>query len=142
MCLTIFLFFKQKSAYEMRISDWSSDVCSSDLPCLEMVEIGARRFRARIPGPMSTALPRASLPRPRVGVEEARLSWRVGVARNLRQLGPHAVEHGDDGPCRSEVGVLVYDLKRGMLDPAASLAIAFLPEIGRASCRERVCKYV
>src|SRR3546814_1701638 len=25
-------FFKQKTAYEMRISDWSSDVCSSDLP--------------------------------------------------------------------------------------------------------------
>src|SRR3546814_3536374 len=25
-------FFKQKSAYELRISDWSSDVCSSDLP--------------------------------------------------------------------------------------------------------------
>src|SRR3546814_10681250 len=29
MC--IFVFFKQKTAYEMRISDWSSDVCSSDL---------------------------------------------------------------------------------------------------------------
>src|SRR3546814_6028938 len=28
----IFFFFKQKTAYEMRISDWSSDVCSSDLP--------------------------------------------------------------------------------------------------------------
>src|SRR3546814_16536584 len=27
----LFLFFKQKTAYEMRISDWSSDVCSSDL---------------------------------------------------------------------------------------------------------------
>src|SRR3546814_952843 len=27
----MFLFFKQKTAYEMRISDWSSDVCSSDL---------------------------------------------------------------------------------------------------------------
>src|SRR3546814_7239389 len=26
-------FFKQKTAYEMRISDWSSDVCSSDLRC-------------------------------------------------------------------------------------------------------------
>src|SRR3546814_7581326 len=26
-----FFFFKQKTAYEMRISDWSSDVCSSDL---------------------------------------------------------------------------------------------------------------
>src|SRR3546814_2404587 len=36
MCFTLcvlfcFFFFKQKTAYEMRISDWSSDVCSSDL---------------------------------------------------------------------------------------------------------------
>src|SRR3546814_19499083 len=31
MLLIIFFFFKQKTAYEMRISDWSSDVCSSDL---------------------------------------------------------------------------------------------------------------
>src|SRR3546814_7230365 len=31
MVCTFFLFFKQKTAYEMRISDWSSDVCSSDL---------------------------------------------------------------------------------------------------------------
>src|SRR3546814_4022913 len=33
MCCVIFsfLFFKQNTAYEMRISDWSSDVCSSDL---------------------------------------------------------------------------------------------------------------
>src|SRR3546814_2445785 len=30
-CLYVFCFFKQKTAYEMRISDWSSDVCSSDL---------------------------------------------------------------------------------------------------------------
>src|SRR3546814_2996260 len=30
LCLSCF-FFKQKTAYEMRISDWSSDVCSSDL---------------------------------------------------------------------------------------------------------------
>src|SRR3546814_1801204 len=29
--ISIFFFFKQKTAYEMRISDWSSDVCSSDL---------------------------------------------------------------------------------------------------------------
>src|SRR3546814_19524144 len=31
MSVYIFFFFKQKTAYEMRISDWSSDVCSSDL---------------------------------------------------------------------------------------------------------------
>src|SRR3546814_8709227 len=35
-CTYCFVFFKQKTAYEMRISDWSSDVCSSDL-------YGARR---------------------------------------------------------------------------------------------------
>src|SRR3546814_20929700 len=40
----LFFFFKQKTAYEMRISDWSSDVCSSDLdlpPCLIDGEIVA-----------------------------------------------------------------------------------------------------
>src|SRR3546814_1948989 len=31
MIVLVFFFFKQKTAYEMRISDWSSDVCSSDL---------------------------------------------------------------------------------------------------------------
>src|SRR3546814_3779344 len=31
MLFYLFFFFKQKTAYEMRISDWSSDVCSSDL---------------------------------------------------------------------------------------------------------------
>src|SRR3546814_6254507 len=32
-----FFFFKQKTAYEMRISDWSSDVCSSDLKLLRKI---------------------------------------------------------------------------------------------------------
>src|SRR3546814_9640508 len=31
LCVRYVFFFKQKTAYEMRISDWSSDVCSSDL---------------------------------------------------------------------------------------------------------------
>src|SRR3546814_4359610 len=31
VCFLLVFFFKQKTAYEMRISDWSSDVCSSDL---------------------------------------------------------------------------------------------------------------
>src|SRR3546814_10882512 len=34
----VFFFFKQKTAYEMRISDWSSDVCSSDLIVRDVVE--------------------------------------------------------------------------------------------------------
>src|SRR3546814_5307290 len=37
MCAYFFCFFKQKTAYEMRISDWSSDVCSSDLRSLPAV---------------------------------------------------------------------------------------------------------
>src|SRR3546814_5510915 len=39
----LFFFFKQKTAYEMRISDWSSDVCSSDLQRID----AARRRIAR-----------------------------------------------------------------------------------------------
>src|SRR3546814_5362515 len=40
MCrLVVFFFFKQKTEYEMRISDWSSDVCSSDLKTL----VGSQR---------------------------------------------------------------------------------------------------
>src|SRR3546814_8313142 len=36
----VFFFFKQKTAYEMRISDWSSDVCSSDLAAPAVPDIG------------------------------------------------------------------------------------------------------
>src|SRR3546814_1573435 len=38
-----FVFFKQKTAYEMRISDWSSDVCSSDL----VLNLDVRETQAR-----------------------------------------------------------------------------------------------
>src|SRR3546814_20728674 len=40
--MVFFFFFKQKTAYEMRISDWSSDVCSSDLD-----PVHRRRLRIR-----------------------------------------------------------------------------------------------
>src|SRR3546814_2599009 len=42
-CVVLFFFFKQKTAYEMRISDWSSDVCSSDLPVGDVAEAGDDR---------------------------------------------------------------------------------------------------
>src|SRR3546814_4162033 len=39
MRLYVFFFFKQNTSYEMRISDWSSDVCSSDLGVLFLDEL-------------------------------------------------------------------------------------------------------
>src|SRR3546814_1650973 len=47
LILAVFFFFKQKTAYEMRISDWSSDVCSSDL--MDDFRAGADAFLARLP---------------------------------------------------------------------------------------------
>src|SRR3546814_4094060 len=43
-CL-VFFFFKQKTAYEVRISDWSSDVCSSDLRPCRPADATVRRLR-------------------------------------------------------------------------------------------------
>src|SRR3546814_15481694 len=46
MLLLWFFFFKQKTAYEMRISDWSSDVCSSDLAQVDPARcVDGRRVR-------------------------------------------------------------------------------------------------
>src|SRR3546814_2085447 len=49
-CLDCCFFFKQKTAYEMRISDWSSDVCSSDLRVVhDPLEDGLRSVDALLP---------------------------------------------------------------------------------------------
>src|SRR3546814_1744313 len=83
----LFFFFKQKTAYEMRISDWSSDVCSSDLRVL-----AARRER-----PCGRVRP----------------TWKARGWLDVRG-------------CTSSLRV----------------DCSIRCEIGRASCRERVCQYV
>src|SRR3546814_8707860 len=69
MYLWIFFFFKQKTAYEMRISDWSSDVCSSDLDHLvdEFEALAARQ-------------------RPDLDVHIAELAVPAGLALEARVL--------------------------------------------------------
>src|SRR3546814_13529011 len=66
LCMCCIFFFKQKTAYEMRISDWSSDVCSSDRhPAREVAEaleseMEARAHRAGQPNlarPLGSHLP-------------------------------------------------------------------------------------
>ena len=49
----LFFFFKQKTAYEMVTSDWSSDVCSSDL--LEVIESGQSTRTYRVAGRLGEA---------------------------------------------------------------------------------------
>src|SRR3546814_3977226 len=68
-CLVTVVFFKQKTAYEMRISDWSSDVCSSDL-----FELGGKRS-ARI------AAGEAGVVAARARGREALLTYAYDLAR-------------------------------------------------------------
>src|SRR3546814_18381416 len=59
MMILFFFFFKQKTAYEMRISDWSSDVCSSDLDARlgeEELRQGAGKIRSAIADQLEQAL--------------------------------------------------------------------------------------
>src|SRR3546814_9962729 len=72
----VFLLFKQKTAYDVRISDWSSDVCSSDL--------GQRQFRRRTP-PVSVQ--RRGRRRSGAGPHAARASrrGRISAARPYRR---------------------------------------------------------
>src|SRR3546814_5780996 len=58
--LFVFFFFKQKTAYEMRISDWSSDVCSSDLireAYPDVLSISGPQDYASVMSAVHTALP-------------------------------------------------------------------------------------
>src|SRR3546814_4980327 len=86
-----FFFFKQKTAYEMRISDWSSDVCSSDL----------RDVVARDDVPSQDVISRDNV------------SVKVNAVIYFR-----------------------------VVDPEKAIIRVENFEIGRASCRERVCQYV
>src|SRR3546814_5364054 len=79
--VVFFFFFKQKTAYEMRISDWSSDVCSSDLP-----EACAR------PGTMASSAMATSTvaPWPR----RVMTAWRVCCCGCLLMAGSLGGWHG------------------------------------------------
>src|SRR3546814_6312392 len=57
----MFFFFKQKTAYEMRISDWSSDVCSSDLQHRDGARPSGTRSRSSDSGLAAEALAQHSL---------------------------------------------------------------------------------
>src|SRR3546814_7340943 len=107
----VFFFFKQKTAYEMRISDWSSDVCSSDL--------------ASVPGRLGR-LPAAARDRGRDGDRLMARAIMGGDFRAIRRAPASAPVAEQPDPRLALVGQFA----------------AAQGEIGRASCRERVCQYV
>src|SRR3546814_6232229 len=66
--ILLFFFFRQKTAYEMRISDWSSDVCSSDLGQDDARQRAARRNGVgRCAGHPHRRHPRTAMPAPGYG---------------------------------------------------------------------------
>src|SRR3546814_13434400 len=129
----------------MRISDWSSDVCSSDLRALEY-QNALRQVVGRWPGQP-------------VRVLHHTLSWEHASALSI------AIQLlGDTGAQLDHLALLMYspgvtadgrllESSRRLNFRLAFSALARLPnvslyaacseyEIGRASCRERVCQYV
>src|SRR3546814_6006413 len=95
MLLVFFFFFKQKTEYEMLISDWSSDVCSSDLEAAA----DARQPRLRQPprrhcagarGARDRRVRRAAVHRRRAHAR--RRAHRRRAARSTRRPGADAVQ--------------------------------------------------
>src|SRR3546814_3169841 len=77
-CLILIFLFKQKTAYEMRIRDWSSDVCSSDL---ENGEVALQRVAAGMELPVAEVLAVAAIVAAVVG--------ELDVLLDLRRFGLH-----------------------------------------------------
>src|SRR3546814_16979549 len=91
-----FFFFKQKTAYEMRISDWSSDVCSSDLYRRKRYGCGGvggwRRERRRDPEHQPRERRRHQV---RQAAREQRLQAELGDHRALVRGEPAGHRHLD-----------------------------------------------
>src|SRR3546814_19315460 len=124
----VVFFFKQKTAYEMRISDWSSDVCSSDLP------ESSEATMSEVP-----------VPRGSTAITEKPSDNRCGM------IARHVYQVCGQPPIRRRARPLPPATACTFTLPAASLCdvkcsprlsgnLPVFTQIGRASGRERVCK--
>src|SRR3546814_3742321 len=91
LCAGFFCFVKQKTAYEMRISDWSSDVCSSDLRSSDpwrghrvpVRSLRAATWRDSLPAPVAPCPVRAEAGPPR-DIDRRRPAPPVPGGREVR----------------------------------------------------------
>src|SRR3546814_9497219 len=124
-----FFFFKQKTAYEMRISDWSSDVCSSDLLCAgparpgRRVAAARRRRHAAAPRREGRAVERR-LPPAEISVRSlARgpdypaLAGREVASRFGRAAGHRSEEHTSELQSLMRISYAVFCLKNKTSKP-------------------------
>src|SRR3546814_5703168 len=131
----LFFFFKQKTAYEMRISDWSSDVCSSDLQAKRRFDVAEHQGRRAVGDERAVgALQRPGHHRVLVGDVAAELV--AEVLAQLRQRIGHAVAvvlGGNGGQRVRLVAVLLEILLGDEAEDAGEAAfdLAVL-QIGRA----------
>src|SRR3546814_4134900 len=126
----LFFFFKQKTAYEMRISYWSSDVCSSDLfinagggdsiEAVRSLTNGGVDHAFEVIGLKSTSEQSIKMARKGGG------AYLIGV-------------HKPDAPINVDV---LADLIPNQVTVKGVYMGSTNIKIGRASCRERVCQYV
>src|SRR3546814_3338549 len=111
-CISFFFFFKQKTAYDMRISDWSSDVCSSDLKAI----VGANAFAHESGIHQDGMLKHA-------GTYEIMTPESVGLNRSTLVMGKHSGRHA----FRKKLEELGFNLAENQQN-------------GRASGRDRACQ--
>src|SRR3546814_971719 len=129
-----FFFFNQKPAYEMRISDCSSDVCSSDLGGQRRRQRDGQRGVEHDPLRLGFLTPDPQLLAGLVGEDVGGRELRAGARR-----GRHADRRDAGSGQRMGGQGVVHGAVPARRDGGGQLADV---EIGRATCRERVCQYV
>src|SRR3546814_9425726 len=131
-------FFKQKTAYEMRISDWSSDVCSSDLMAQTMIEESGDHILEQHGEGCRAKLDTARRAAEEIGMAERQHRRadraRAFGSRQRELLGKHIIAHR----CMRPLLFLAPERKQDRRvagEPRAKLGPAQILERVRALCR-------
>src|SRR3546814_1255924 len=100
-----FFFFKQKTAYELRISDWSSDVCSSDLSgsyAIHVTSLKEARFKTTVPQQRDFSCGSAAV--------ATLLTYQYGQPVTEAEVFRYMYDHGDQARIRKE-GFSLLDIR-------------------------------